>query len=259
MDWLDLLAVQGTPLHHHSSKTSTLWHSVFFVVQLSHSYMTTWKTIALTRWTFVAKVMSLLFNMLSRLVIPFLLRSKRLLISWLSLSWWWTGRPGVLQFMGSQRVRNDWATELNWSSLLRYPQKIFLIVVISFGIAQLFYLPLSAKNLLISSTLRPLVAQMIKHLSAMQETWVRSQGWEGSLEKEMAAHFSTLAWKIPWAEEPGRLQSMGLQSRTWLRDFTFTFHPETHQNATKHQVEWILRGNFYRYDLFILCMYVLVA
>ena len=118
MDWLDLLAVQGTPLHHHSSKTSTLWHSAFFAVQLSHSYMTTWKTIDLTRWTFVTKVMSLLFNMLSRLVITFLLRSKRLLISWLSLSWWWTGRPGVLQFMGSQRVGNDWATELNWAELI---------------------------------------------------------------------------------------------------------------------------------------------
>ena len=86
MDWLDLLAVQGTLkslLQHHSSKASTLRHSAFFTVQLSHPYMTTGKTIALTRWTFVGKVMSLLFNMLSRLVITFLPRSKRLLISWL--------------------------------------------------------------------------------------------------------------------------------------------------------------------------------
>ena len=86
MDWLDLLAVQGTLkslLHHHSSKASILWRSGFFIVQLSHPYMTTGKTIALTRWTFVGKVMSLLFNMLSRLVITFLPRSKRLLISWL--------------------------------------------------------------------------------------------------------------------------------------------------------------------------------
>ena len=86
MDWLDLLAVQGTVkslLQHHSSKASILWHSAFFTVQLSHPYMTTGKTIALTRWTFVGKVMSLLFNMLSRLVITFLPRSKRLLISWL--------------------------------------------------------------------------------------------------------------------------------------------------------------------------------
>ena len=84
MDWLDLLAVQGTLkslFQHHSSKASILWHSAFFIVQLSHPYMTTGKTIALTRWTFVGKVMSLLLNMLSRLVISFLPRSKHLLIS----------------------------------------------------------------------------------------------------------------------------------------------------------------------------------
>ena len=83
MDWLDLLAVQGTLkslLQHHSSKASILQHSAFFIVQLSHPYMTTVKTIALTRWTFVGKVMSLLFSMLSRLVIAFLPRSKCLLI-----------------------------------------------------------------------------------------------------------------------------------------------------------------------------------
>ena len=86
MDWLDLLAVQGTLkslLQHHSSKASILWCSAFFIVQLSHSYMTTGKTIVLTTRTFVGKVMSLLFNMLSRLVITFLPRSKHLLISWL--------------------------------------------------------------------------------------------------------------------------------------------------------------------------------
>ena len=86
MDWLDLLAVQGTLkslLQHHSSKASILRRSAFFIVQLSHPYMTTGKTIALTRRTLVGKVMSLLLNMLSRLVITFLLRSKRLLISWL--------------------------------------------------------------------------------------------------------------------------------------------------------------------------------
>ena len=82
MDWLDLLAVQGTLLQH-ISKASILWCSAFFIVQLSHPYMTTGKTIALTRWIFVGKVMSLLFNMLSRLVKTFLPRSKRLLISWL--------------------------------------------------------------------------------------------------------------------------------------------------------------------------------
>ena len=86
MDWVDLLAVQGTLkslLQHHSLKASTLLCSAFFIVQLSHPYMTTGKTIALTRLTFVGKVMSLLFNMLSRLVITFLPRSKHLLISWL--------------------------------------------------------------------------------------------------------------------------------------------------------------------------------
>ena len=86
MGWLDLLAVQGTLkslLQHHSSKASILQCSAFFTVQLSHPYVTTGKTIALTRWTFVGKVMSVLFNMLSRLVIAFLPRSNRLLISWL--------------------------------------------------------------------------------------------------------------------------------------------------------------------------------
>ena len=83
MDWLDLLAVQGTlkSLQHHSSKASILWHSAFFIVQFSHPYMNTGKTIALTRQTFVGNVMSLLFNMLFRLVITFITRGKGLLIS----------------------------------------------------------------------------------------------------------------------------------------------------------------------------------
>ena len=86
MDWSDLLAAPGmlkSLLQHHSSKASTLWCSAFFIVQLSHPYMTTGKTIALTRQTFVGKIMSLFFNMLSRLVITFLPRNKRLFISWL--------------------------------------------------------------------------------------------------------------------------------------------------------------------------------
>ena len=86
IDWLDLLEVQGTLkslLQHHSPKASIFWRSTFFTVQLSHPYMTTEKNIALTRWTFVGKIMSLLFNMLSRLVTTFLPRSKHLLISWL--------------------------------------------------------------------------------------------------------------------------------------------------------------------------------
>ena len=103
MDWLDLLAVQGTLkslLQHHSSKASTLWHSAFFLVQLSHPYMTTGKTIALTRWTFVGKVVSQLFNKLSRLVIAFLPRSKRcLLISWL--------QPPSAVILEPQKIKSD--------------------------------------------------------------------------------------------------------------------------------------------------------
>ena len=85
-DWFDFLAVHGTLkslFQHHSSKASVLWHSAFFMAQLSHPYMTTGKTIPLTRWTFVGKVISLLFSMLSRLVIAFIPRGKHLLISWL--------------------------------------------------------------------------------------------------------------------------------------------------------------------------------
>jgi len=102
MDWLDLLAVQGTLkslLQHHSSKASILRCSAFFTVQLSHPYMTTGKTIALTRRTFVGKVMSLLLNMLSRLVITFLPRSKRLLISWLQ------SPSGVI--LGPPKIKSD--------------------------------------------------------------------------------------------------------------------------------------------------------
>ena len=99
MDWLDLLAVQGV-LQYHSSKASILQHSAFFIVQLSHAYMTTGKTIALTRLTFVGKVMSLIFNMLSRLVIAFLSRSKHILISWLKL---------VIAFLSrSKRILISW-------------------------------------------------------------------------------------------------------------------------------------------------------
>ena len=102
MDWLDLLAVQGTLkslLQHHSSKASILGCSAFFTVQLSHPYLTTGKTIALTRRTLVGKVMSLLLNMLSRLIITFLLRSKRLLISWLQ-------SPSAVIFQ-SKKVTSD--------------------------------------------------------------------------------------------------------------------------------------------------------
>ena len=95
-----------------------------------------------------------------------------------SQSWWWTGRPGVLWFMGSQRVRHVWATELNWT-----------------------------ENVWMAS----LVAQRLKPTPAMRDTWVRSLGWEDPLEKEMATHSSILAWRIQWMEEPGGLQSIGSQ------------------------------------------------
>ena len=101
MNWLDLLAVQGTLkscLQHHTSKASILWRSAFFIVQLSHPYMTTRKTIALTKRTFVDKDMSLLFNMLCRLVITFLPRSKRLFISWLQ-------SPSAVIFM-SKKIKS---------------------------------------------------------------------------------------------------------------------------------------------------------
>ena len=96
IDWLDFLAVQGTLkslLQHHISKALILQHSAFFIVQLSHPYITTGKTIALTRWAFVGKVMSLLLNMLSRLVITFAPRSKRILISWLRHHLQWFSSP----------------------------------------------------------------------------------------------------------------------------------------------------------------------
>ena len=111
MNWLDLLAVQGTLksfLQHHSSKGSILWHSAFFIVQLSHPYMTTGKTIAWTRQTFVGKVMNLLFNMLSRL-------EKAMATHSSPLAWKipWTEEPGRLQSMRLLRVGHNWATSLS--------------------------------------------------------------------------------------------------------------------------------------------------
>ena len=164
MDWLDLCAVQGTLnslLQHHSSKASILWRSAFLIVQLSHPYMTTGKTIALTRWTLVVKIMSLLFNMLSRLVITFLPRSKRLLISGLQSP----------------------------SAVILEPKKI--------------------KSFTVS-----IVSQSICH-ELMRPA-----------EKAMAPHSGTLAWKIPWMEEPGRLPSMGSQRvrHDWATSLSlFTF------------------------------------
>ena len=122
MDWLDLLAVQGTLkglLQHHSSKASILRHSAFFTVQLSHPYMTTGKTIALTRGTFVGKVMSLLLNMLSRLVITFLPRSKRLLISWLQ-------SPSAV-ILEPQKIKSDTVSTVSPSKTLFFLIFIFTL------------------------------------------------------------------------------------------------------------------------------------
>ena len=116
IDWLDLFEVQGTLkslLQHHSSKASILWHSAFITVQLSHPYMITGKTIALTRWTFVGKVISLLLNMLSRLVIPFLPRSKRLLISWLQ-------SPSAV-ILEPPKIKSDIVSTVSPSRLPNYP------------------------------------------------------------------------------------------------------------------------------------------
>ena len=121
MDWLDLLAVQGilkSLLQHHSSKISILQHSAFFTVQLSHPYMTTGKTTALTRWTFVGKVMSLLFNMLYKLVITFLPRSNRLLISWLQ-----SPSPVILE--PSKKTKSDTVSTVS-ASIYHEVMKIWI-------------------------------------------------------------------------------------------------------------------------------------
>ena len=131
MDWFDLLAVQGTLkslLQHQSSKASILWCSAFFIVQLSHPYMTTGKTIVLTRQTFVGKVMSLLFNMLSRLVIPFLPRSKILLISAVKikasfndcshhLQWFWSPKNKVSHCFHCFPIYLPWSDGTRWHDL----------------------------------------------------------------------------------------------------------------------------------------------
>ena len=124
MDWLDLLAVQGTLkslLQHHSSKASILWCSAFFMVRLSHPFMTIGKTKALIKWTFVGKVMSLLFNMLSRLVITFLPRSKRLLISWLQ-------SPSTMILEPSKLVCHCFHIYLPWNDETRCHDLSFLNV-----------------------------------------------------------------------------------------------------------------------------------
>ena len=132
---MDLLAIQGTLkslLQHHSSKSSILWRSAFFMVQLSHPYMTTGKTIALTRWTFVGRVMSLFFNTLSRLVIAFLPRNKRLLISWLQ-------SPSTV-ILGPKKIKSFTASIVSPSMCHEVMGLDFMILVFECGVSrQLFH------------------------------------------------------------------------------------------------------------------------
>ena len=169
MDWLDLLAVQGTLkslLQHHSSKASILRHSALFIVQLPHPYMTTGKTIALTGWTFVDKVMSLLLNMLSRLVITFLLRSKGLLISWLQSP----------------------------SAVILEPRKIKSVTVSTVSPS------------ICHEVMGPDAMILIFRIYlTMPETWVQSLGWVDPLEKEISTYSNMFVWEISWTKEPGRL------------------------------------------------------
>jgi len=138
MDWFDLLAVQGTLkslFPQHGSKASVLQYSAFFIVQLSHPYMTTGKTTALTRWSFVGKVMSLLFNMLSRLVIAFLPKSKCLLISWLQ-------SPSVVILEPKKIVCHcfhHFPICLSWSDGIRCHDLSFLNVAFSAGVFTLLF------------------------------------------------------------------------------------------------------------------------
>ena len=165
-------------LQHHSSKASILQCSAFFIVQLSHPYMTTGKTIALTRWTFVDKVMSLVFNTLFRFVIAFLPRSKHRLISWLLL-------PCAVILEPKKRKNRH---------CFHFPP---------------IYLPLGFPH-----------SSVGKEFACKQETQVWFLGWEDPLQKEMATHSSILAWRIPWTEETGRLQSPGSQESDttyWLK------------------------------------------
>ena len=192
MDLLDCLAVQGTLkslLQHHSSKASILQHSSFFMVQLSHLYRTTGKTIPLTIQDFVGKVTSLLFNMLSRLVMAFLPRSKRPLISWVQ-----SPSAVILEPKENEVCHcfHCFPIYLPWRDL-----------------------PCSNVCFLVAQE-KPL------RLPAVRETWVRSLGWEDLLEEEMATHSSILAWRIPRREEPGRLQSMGSQrvGHDWATSLT---------------------------------------
>ena len=278
IDWLDLLAVQGTLkslLQHHNSKASIFWCSAFFTVQLSHPYMTTGKTIALTRQTFVGKIMSLLLNMLSRLVITFLPRSTCLLISWLqspsavileprriksdTVSTVSPSISHVTQWLLNKNPFNEWSKQMcnltkprkkmkNYLETGRPERQVLLVskhevieawnrreesglkekktwrnlwvgglrvtkgkrvgVIKNHQIHRDNWVTESRKILI---TMALLVAQMVKTLLAMWENQDWSLGQKDPMEKDLATHFSILAWRIPWTDEHARLPSMGWQ------------------------------------------------
>ena len=229
MDWLDLLAVQGTLkslLQHHSSKASILQCLAFLIVQLLYLYMTTGKTIALTRWAFVGKVMSLLLNMLSRLVITFLPRSNRLLTSWLQ-------SPSAV-ILKPQKIKSDTVSTVSPSLCheVMGPDAMILVFCMlifkpTFSLSSFTFIKRCFRSSLLSAirchlhiwsywyfswqswfqlVLHPArhlawhtpMAQLVKNQPMMQETWVWSLGWEDPLEKGKATHSSILAWRILW-------------------------------------------------------------
>ena len=252
MDWLDLLAIPGTLkslLQCHSSKASILRHSAFFIVQLSYPYMTTGKTIALTRRTFVGKVRSLLFNMLSRLVIAFLPKSKCLLISWLqspsavilgprkwslslfslfphlfAMKWWDHLVFWMLSFKPTFSLCALIFIKRLFSSSLFYAIRVVSAVYLRLLIFEVQSLVWEGPTWLGTTIAHwpqlwaSLVVQMVKNLPAVWETRLQYLGQEDPLKKGTATQSSVLAWRIPWTEEPGSLQPVRLQSRTRLDD-----------------------------------------
>ena len=228
----DLLAVQGTLrslLQHHSSKASILWCSAFFTVQLSQPYVTTGKTIGLIVWTFVGRIMSLLFNTLSKFVIAFLPRNNCLLISWLQSPSTVILEPKKRKSVITSRFFPSICHEVLGQSAM-----ILVFLICSFKLA----LSLSSFTLI-----KRFFSSLLSATRVVSSVYCFSGGSDGkasacnagdpglipgsgrSLEKEVATHSSILAWRITWMEEPGRLQSTGVaKSRTWLSYFIFTFH-----------------------------------
>ena len=222
IDWFNLLAVQGTlksPLQNHSLKETILQCSAFFRVQLPQPYMTTEKTKALTIQTFVSKVISLLFNTLSRFVIALLPRSKCLLISWQQ-------SPSAL-ILEPKKIKSE--------TVSSFPPSICHEVigadVMIFVFWMIYWCLYTHTHTHIGASL---VAQMVKNLPTMQETWVLSL--EDPLEKKIATHSCILAWRIPWTEEPGRLQSM--ESQRVGHNWETNTHTHTHMYFTLYTLNF---------------------